>query len=123
MLPQQHNPYTDCKSAQQCTTIRGSLYHSSKLHSGPCTGLILSWSTTGMNFPVSWLSLVPAVSLAEYRQVARVLIGLLSPIQLCQITEETPSSDPNQWKISHWPHPFLIHHCTTHERNELLPLC
>jgi len=76
-----------------------------------------------MNFPFSWLSLVPAVSLAEYGQVARVLIGLLSATQLCQITEETPGSDPNHWKISHWPHPFSIHHWTTHERKELLPLC
>jgi len=70
-----------------------------------------------------WLSLVPAVRLAEYHQVARVLISFLSPIQLCQITEETPGSDLNHWKISHWAHPFLIHPWTTRERKELLPLC
>jgi len=33
MLPQQRNPCTDCKSAQQ---LGGIPYHSAKLHPGPC---------------------------------------------------------------------------------------
>ena len=35
VLPQQRNPCTDCKSAEQCTT-RGNPYDFPKLHPGPC---------------------------------------------------------------------------------------
>jgi len=37
-LPQQRNPCTNCKYAQQCTT-RGHPYQSPKLHLGPCNSI------------------------------------------------------------------------------------
>ena len=88
MLPLQRNPCTDCKSAQDCTTIGGIPYDYPKLHPGPCSSVGMHRGQTDTQTDTQ--TRVTTIDFASSTTHAITSLKLLSQVQSSRPQKATP---------------------------------